>query len=75
MSNIVESDEELVVKSLGIVEESTDYGLYGVDAFFIEVWAERKFSGLLDSGAIYDGSVPVRGKLAFLGVRMIPFQA
>ena len=46
-----------------------------VDAFFIEGWAERRFCGALDIGAIDDGSVPVRGKLAFLGVRMIPFEA
>ena len=46
----------------------------GYMPFFIEGWAERKFSGLLDSCAIDDGSVPVRGKLEFLGVRMIPFE-
>ena len=34
-----------------------------------------RFSGILDLGAIYDGGVLVRGKLAFLGVRMIPFEA
>ena len=29
----------------------------------------------MDLGAIYDESVSVRGKLAFIGVRIIPFEA
>ena len=58
-----------------IVGDSTDYGLDAEDAFFIEGWTERSFGGVLDIGAIDDGSVLVRGKLAFLGVRMISFEA
>ena len=73
--NIVETDKELVVNLSGIVEESTDYGLDAVYAFVIEGWAERRFGSVLDLGAIYDGSVSVRINLAFLGVRMIPFEA
>ena len=74
MANIVETNEELVVNRSGIVEESTDYGPNAEDEFFIEGWTESRFSGILDLGAIDDGSVLVRGKLAFLGVRMIPFE-
>ena len=75
MAKLVESDYELVVNRLGIVEESTYYGLDAVDAFVIEDWAERRFGGILDLGAIDDGNVPVRRKLAFLGVGVIPFDA
>ena len=41
----------------------------------IEGWTERRFGGVLDIGAIDDGSVLVRRKMAFLGVRMITFEA
>ena len=75
MAELVERNKELVVNRLGIIEESTDYGLNAVDAFVIEGGAERGFRGILDLGAIDDGSVSVRGKLVFLGVRMIPFEA
>ena len=75
MAKLVETYEELVFKRLVIVEDSTDYGLDAEDAFFIEGWTERSFGGVLDIGAIDDGSVLVRGKLAFLGVRMISFEA
>ena len=75
MAELVDSDKELVVKRSGIIEESTDYGLNTVDAFVIEGGAERGFGGILDLGAIYDESVSVRGKLAFIGVRIIPFEA
>ena len=46
-----------------------------MDAFVIEGRAERRFGGILDFGAMDDGSVPVRRKMAFLGVLMIPFEA
>ena len=75
MAEIVESNEELVVNRSGIIEESTNYGLNGVDAFVIEGGAERGFGGILDLGATDDGSVPVRVKLEFIGFRMIPFEA
>ena len=75
MAKLVEGDEELVVNCSCIVEGSTEYGLEEVDAFVIEGWDERRFGGVLDIGAIDDGSVLVRGKLAFLGVRMISFEA
>ena len=75
MAKLVETDEELVVNRSGIVKESTDYGLDAEDAFVIEGWTERRFGQVLDLGAIDDGSVLVRGKLAFIGVRMIPFEA
>ena len=67
MTKIIDTDEELVVNRAGIVEESTDYGLDMVDAFVIKGWTERSFGGVLDLGAKDDGSVLVRGKLAFLG--------
>ena len=75
MAKLVETNKEIVVNRSGIVEDSTDYGLDVEDAFVIEVWTERRFGGVLDLGAIYDGSVLVRGKLAFIGVRMITFEA
>ena len=75
LAKLVESDKELVVNCSGIVDESTNYGLDTVDAFVIEGWAERRFGGVLDLGDIYDRSVPVRGKLAFLRFNMIPFEA
>ena len=75
MSKLVETYEELVFNRSVIVEESTDYGLDAENAFFIKGWTERSFGGVLDIGAIDDGSVLVRGKLAFLGVRMISFEA
>ena len=75
LANLVESYEEIVVNRLGIVEESTNNGLNAVDAFVIEGWSERRFGGILDIGAIDHGSVPVRRNLAFLGVRIIPFEA
>ena len=75
MAKLVETNKELVVNRSGIVEESTDYVLDAEDDFVIEGWTERRFSGVLDLGAIDDGSVLVRGKMAFLGVRMIPFEA
>ena len=65
MAKLVEGDEELVVNCSCIVEESTEYGMEEVDAFVIEGWDERRFGGVLDIGAIDDGSVPVRGKLAY----------
>ena len=74
-AKLVETNEELVVNRSGVVKESTDYGLDVEDAFVIEGWTERKFSGVLDFGANDDGSVLVKGKLAFLGVSMIPFEA
>ena len=75
MAELVERNKELVVNRLGIIEESTDYGLNAVDAFVIEGGAERGFRGIFDLGAIDYGSVPVRGNLAILGVRMISFEA
>ena len=75
MANLVESNEEFVVYRSCIVEGSNNYGLDVVDAFVFEGWAERRFGGVLDIGDIDDGSVPVRGKLAFLGVRMISYEA
>ena len=75
MAELVESNEELVVHRSGIIEKSSDYGLNAVDDFVIEGGAERGFGGILDLGAIDDGIVTLQGKLAFLGVRMIPFEA
>ena len=75
MAELVERDEELVVNRVDIIEESIGYGLNTVDAFVIEGGAEGGFRVILDLGAIDDGSVPVRIKLAFFGVRMIPFEA
>ena len=75
LAELVEINEELVVNRSGIIEEITDYGLNAVDALVIEGGAERGFRGILDLGAIDDGSVYVRGKLVFLGVRMIPVEA
>ena len=75
MAKLVETNKEIVVNRSGIVEDSTDYGLDVEDAFVIEVWTERRFGGVLDLGAIYDGSVLVRVKLEFLGIRMIAFEA
>ena len=75
MAKLVESDKEIFVSRLVSVEDITDYGLDAVDAFVIEGWTERRSGGVLDIGAIDDGSVSVRGKLAFLGVRMITFEA
>ena len=46
MAELVESDKDLVVNRLGIIEESTDYGLKAVDAFVIEGGAERGFGGI-----------------------------
>ena len=60
---------------MGIVEEIIDYRSDVENAFVIEFWTERRFGGVLDIGAIYDGSVFVRGNLAYLGVRMVPFEA
>ena len=75
MAELVDSDKELVDKRSGIIEESSDYGLNAVDDFVIEGGAERGVRGILDLGAIDDGIVTLQGKLAFLGVRMIPFEA
>ena len=75
MAKIVDTNEELVVNRSVIVEEIIDYGLDAEYAFVIEGWNERRFGRVLDIGAIYDGSVLVRGKLAFIGVRMITFEA
>ena len=75
MANIVESNEELVFNRSDIIEESTDYRLNAVDSFVVEGGSERGFRGILDRGAIDDGSVHLREKLAFLGVGMIPFEA
>ena len=75
MAKLVDTDKDIVVNRSVIVEESTDYGLDAVDSFVVEGWTERRFGGVLDIGAIYDGSVFVRGNLAFLGVRMVPFEA
>ena len=75
LAELVDINEELVVNCSGRREEITDYGLNAVDALVIEGGAERGFRGILDLGATDDGSVSVRGKLVFLGVRMIPFEA
>ena len=46
-----------------------------MDSFAIEGWSERSFCCILDLGTIDEGSLPVRRKLEYLGVRMIPFEA
>ena len=46
LAELVERNKELVVNRLGIIEESTDYGLNAVDAFVIEGGAERGFRGI-----------------------------
>ena len=74
MDKLIETNEELVFNRSGILEEIIDYGLDAEDAFFMEGWTERRFGGVLNIGAIDYGSVLVRVKLAFLGVRMIPFE-
>ena len=72
---LVVTNEEIVVNRSGIVEDSANYVLDTEYAFVIEGWTERILGGLLDLGAIDDGSVLVRVNLAFLVVRMIPFEA
>ena len=67
MAELAEGDEELVVDGAGVVPDGADELLNAELAGVVREWAGRGFGGVLDFGAVVDGSVPVGGVLRFLG--------
>ena len=75
LGKLDEGYQEFVVDSLSIITDGSDKLLDADFSSAVKRRAGRSFRGILNLCRIYDGGVPVRGVLRFLGVGVIKLGA